>query len=332
MNMVGPLGRGVSGWLTIASVHALRLWIAVCRERDRNDVAAELRAAADDSAAAAQTWLWDGDWFARGITDAGRSFGVAGDAEGRLFLNPQSWAILAGIANEDECRRIVAAIDTELDSPFGTVLLAPAYTAMREDIGRVTQKFPGTAENGSVYNHAAAFYIAALYELGEADRAWTQLRRVLPGPETHDYLKRGQLPVYVPNYYRGAWRQYPHAAGRSSHLCHTGAASWLYRIVTEQLFGLKGCREGLRVQPQLPSHWTAAAVSRRFRGATFDVRYTIDDGAADTALRCDGRDVPDGIVHDIAAGRQYALEVSLPRASTPGATANTAPPTARRAG
>jgi cellobionic acid phosphorylase len=51
MNMVGPLGRGVSGWLTIASVHALRLWIAVCRERDRNDVAAELRAAADDSAA-----------------------------------------------------------------------------------------------------------------------------------------------------------------------------------------------------------------------------------------------------------------------------------------
>jgi cellobionic acid phosphorylase len=332
MNMVGPLGRGVSGWLTMASVHAMRLWIAVCREHHRDDVAAELLAAADGSATAARKWLWDGDWFARGITDAGQSFGVAGDTEGRLFLNPQTWAILARIANEDECRRMIGAIDAELDTPFGTALLAPAYTAMREDIGRVTQKFPGTAENGSVYNHAVAFYVAALYQLGEADRAWTQLRRMLPGPEPDDYLKRGQLPVYMPNYYRGAWQQYPDAAGRSSHLCHTGAASWLYRIVTEELFGLKGCREGLCVRPQLPSHWTRAAASRRFRGATFDVLYTIGDATAGTALRCDGRDLPDGVVQEIVAGQRYALEVVLPRAGSTRASPKAASLTAGGAG
>ena len=34
---------------------------------------------------------------------------------------------------------------------------------MREDIGRLTQKHPGHAENGSIYNHTAIFYVLALY-------------------------------------------------------------------------------------------------------------------------------------------------------------------------
>ncbi len=330
MNMVGPQGRGISGWLTIATVHSLRLWSDVCIRKGRKTEADHFLAAARHSAAAAREWLWGGDWFARGITDAGSRFGVASDPEGAMYLNPQSWAMLAGIANDDECRRIMAAVDARLDTPYGTVLLAPAYTAMRDDIGRVTQKFPGTAENGSVYNHAAAFYIAALYAIGEADRAWTQLRRMLPGPAPDDYLKRGQLPVFVPNYYRGAWQQFPDTAGRSSQLCHTGAASWLYRLVTEQLFGLRGCPLGLRVQPQLPSHWASASARRHFRGAVFDVRYAIADAADDTALRCNGHAMPDNIVRNIEAGQHYRLDVVVTRAKSRGAGTDAGAPAARR--
>ena len=62
-------------------------------------------------------------------------------------------------------------------------MFAPAYTAMREDVGRVTQKFPGAAENGSVYNHAAAFYVYALYGAGRSDHAYRLLRRMIPGPD-----------------------------------------------------------------------------------------------------------------------------------------------------
>ncbi|HEX5788469.1 MAG TPA: NdvB protein [Woeseiaceae bacterium] len=314
MNMVGPAGKGVSGWLTVATVHALRLWVRVCRVRGNYDVAAELREVADESAAAAQEHLWDGDWFARGISDSGERFGVASDAEGRLFLNPQSWAILAGIARDDQVTRMLNAVDEHLASPWGTVLLAPAYTSMHEHIGRITQKFPGTAENGSVYNHAAAFWIAALYALGRADRAWTELRRAVPGPDPDDYLRRGQLPVYLPNYYRGASRQFPQAAGRSSHLFHTGAASWFYRLVIERLFGLRGCPDGLCVRPQLPSHWRSATVRRRFRGAEFEVVYLVDERAGETRLCIDGRPLADDVVRDFAAGRRYRLDVTVPPA------------------
>ena len=155
--------------------------------------------------------------------------------------------MLAEVATEDQVRRMIAAVERELETPWGPMVLAPAYTAMREDVGRLTQKHPGCAENGSVYNHAATFYLAALYRLGEADRAWDALRRMLPTGSDEECLRRGQLPVFVPNYYRGAAKQFPRTAGRSSQLFNTGAASWLYRIIVEDLFGLRGCAEGLGV-------------------------------------------------------------------------------------
>src|SRR5690606_12327371 len=137
-----------------------------------------------------------------------------------------------------------------------------SYTAMRDDVGRVTQKFPGSAENGSVYNHAAVFYIYSLYCVGEADSGFKLLRQMIPGPDTQDYLQRGQLPVYIPNYYRGAYYQHPRTAGRSSQLFNTGTVSWVYRSLIEGTFGLKGSVQGLLVEPQLPSAWREAKAAR----------------------------------------------------------------------
>src|SRR5690606_36670235 len=98
-------------------------------------------------------------------------FGVSKDAEGRIFLDPQSWAILADAANEDQRQKMLLAIEQQLETPYGVTMFAPAYTAMRDDVGRVTQKHSGSAENGSVYNHAAVFYIYSLYTITASDRA-----------------------------------------------------------------------------------------------------------------------------------------------------------------
>jgi cellobionic acid phosphorylase len=315
MNMVGPAGRGVSGWLSIATVHALRLWADICERQGRDEVAGEMSAAAVETGDAVQRHLWDGEWFARGITDGGVAFGVRADVEGRIFLNPQSWAMLARVATDDQVRAMIAAIERELETPWGPMVLAPAYTAMREDIGRLTQKHPGCAENGSVYNHAASFYLAALYGVGEADRAWDALRRMLPVGSEEDCLRRGQLPVFVPNYYRGAVRQFPRTAGRSSQLFNTGAASWLYRVIVEGLFGLRGCAGGLAVAPQLPSHWDEAFVTRRFRGTTCHVRYRRSAEVAGLCVIVDGTESATGVVAPAVDGGAREVEVLLPAVS-----------------
>jgi cellobionic acid phosphorylase len=311
MNMVGYKGRGVSGWLTVAAAYALNLWADVCAARGDDWRADHFRAGALDMNTAANVHLWDGAWYARGITDDDVIFGVSGDKEGRIYLNPQSWAFLSGAPDEKQRATMLAEIDGQLDTPYGVQMFAPPYSAMREDVGRVTQKHPGSAENGAVYNHASVFYIYSLYTIAQPDRAWDALRKMIPGPGADDYLRRGQLPVFIPNYYRGAWKEYPRTAGRSSQLFNTGTVSWVYRSIVEGLCGLKGDAAGLVVNPQLPSHWPSMRVRRVFRGATFDVGVTR--GAVErTTVVCDGKTLPEARIVGIEAGRTYRVEVTVP--------------------
>lgn len=314
MNMAGYRGKGVSGWLSVATAYALNLWAGICDASGAAVPTEEFRAAAAAINRAVNTHLWDGQWFGRGITDDNVVFGVSRDREGRIFLNPQSWSILSGAASEAQRPLMIRAIAEHLETPYGVMTLAPAFTAMREDIGRVTQKFPGSAENGSVYNHDAAFYIYSLYAIRESDRAFRLLRQLIPGPDWADYCQRGQLPVFIPNYYRGAIREHPRTAGRSSRLFNTGTVAWLYRCLVEGLFGVCGDRDGLRIEPQLPSHWTEVRVIRQFRGATFDLR--MRRGAARQAhVEVDGAVVPDGRIRHVQPARRYQVVVTLPAVS-----------------
>jgi cellobionic acid phosphorylase len=327
MNMVGYKGKGVSGWLSVATAYALHLWADVCAKQSLPALQQEFMAGAKAVNAAVNKYLWDGDWFGRGITDDDVVFGISKDSEGRIFLNPQSWAILAGAASKEQREKMIAAIEQQLETPYGVAMLAPAFTAMRDDVGRVTQKHPGSAENGSVYNHAAIFYIYSLFTLAGkkyvasgdgylggsdySDRAYKLLRQMIPGPTKADYLQRGQLPVYIPNYYRGAFYQFPRTAGRSSQLFNTGTVSWVYRCLVEGVFGLQGDGGGLRIAPQLPSAWTTAKAVRKFRGALLRVTLTRVS-VARLEVRCNGELLADNFIADIQAGSEYLVEVSIP--------------------
>ncbi|WP_020614974.1 GH36-type glycosyl hydrolase domain-containing protein [Paenibacillus daejeonensis] len=314
MNMVGYKGRGVSGWLTIASAYGFKVWAAISERHGRLEEAAVFREMAEETNEVANRYLWDGNWYARGITDDNVTFGVSTDVEGRIYINPQSWSLMSGAADEEKSRKLIQAVEEQLESPYGVEKLAPSFTAMREDVGRVTQKHPGSAENGAVYNHASAFYIYALYVAGEQDSAYRVLRKMLPGPDEQDLLQRGQLPVFIPNYYRGAYRQYPHTAGRSSHLFNTGTVPWVYRCLIDGLFGLQGTPEGIRIQPQLPGDWSTARVTRSFRGVTLQVEYKREAGVTATEVHVDGQLLADGILRNLREGATYQVTVKLPLA------------------
>ncbi|OFA01052.1 GH36-type glycosyl hydrolase domain-containing protein [Duganella sp. HH101] len=316
MNMVGYKGRGVSGWLTVATAYALNLWADICDRHGGStsltESAKHFRAGAKAVNRAANEHLWDGGWYARGITDDNVAFGISKDVEGRIWLNPQAWAILGGTAGETQRAAMLEQVEQQLATPYGVAMFAPPYSAMRDDVGRVTQKHPGSAENGAVYNHAAVFYIYSLYTIGEGDRAYKLLRQMLPGPDENDYLQRGQLPVFIPNYYRGAWHQYPRTAGRSSQLFNTGTVSWAYRCFIEGLCGLQGDGDGLRIAPQLPKEWDRIKVTRTFRGATFKLSIQRAD-VAETQAWSEGKRLTDARVSGIVAGGVHALDVLIPR-------------------
>jgi cellobionic acid phosphorylase len=312
MNMVGYKGKGVSGWLTMASAYAFLIWADICEKSKHEEKSHEFRLEAHKSNEIINKYLWDGEWYARGITDDNVIFGISKDKEGRIFINPQGWALLCGAADEQKKDSLMKAVTEQLETPYGVEKLAPSYTAMREDVGRVTQKHPGTAENGAVYNHAAAFYIYALYSVGEEDNAYRLLRKMLPGPNYEDIIRRGQLPVFIPNYYRGAYGQFPRVAGRSSHLFNTGTVSWYYRCLIDGLFGLQGDIAGLKINPQLPSHWKEASVNRIFRGAELKVDIKRDASVIKKEVYINGKYIENDFINDLKAGEVYNVLVKIP--------------------
>jgi len=311
MNMVGYQGKGVSVWLSMAASYACKVWSAVCEALGESTSAAVFSNASANYNAAVNQYAWDGNWYARGITDNDRVFGIEQDAEGKIFLNPQAWALLCEAADSDKQAALVNSVVKHLETPFGVELLAPAFTKMHEDIGRVTQKYPGTAENGSIYNHAAAFYIYSLFSIGESDKAYDLMRKMLTGPCDKDVLLRGQLPIFIPNYYRGAGKQFPRTAGRSSQLFNTGTVHWYYRCLIDGLFGLRGTREGLTINPQLPSSWNEVRVKRQFRGSCFDISMLRDSEVKQTTIVCNGEELLGSTVSNVSAGKTYSILVKI---------------------
>ncbi len=310
MNMVGHKGKGVSAWLSMATSYALKTWSEICVWLQRNEQSKRYFDAHLKLNQRINQHFWHDEWFARGITDDGRLFGTNTDQQGQLFLNPQSWSILCGALLPENLQKILQVIEEKLQTPYGVMMLAPAYTRMQQDIGRVTQKSPGVAENGSVYNHAAIFYAFALYQAGQSDKAFKVLKQMLPTSE--DVLRRGQLANFIPNYYRGAYYQFPEHAGRSSQLFNTGTISWYYRCIIEGLFGVYGEQGDLVIQPNLPSEWQQSTIERRFMGASFNFEFNRVDNLTKTVIVVDGLILAGNKITKIASGKHYDVVVNYP--------------------
>lgn len=313
MNMVGYKGKGVSSWLSLATACALNTWCDLCEEYAINismKKCADYRLAALTMNKAVNSYFWADNWFARGITDENRIFGTAKDNEGQIYLNPQSWAMLSGAASPEQQQLMIKAITEQLMTPYGVMMLAPSYTSMVEDIGRITQKHPGVSENGSVYNHAAIFYAYSLYQVNENDLAFDVLKKIIPSLDNAD--KSGQLAVFVPNYYRGAYYQYPEQAGRSSQLFNTGTLAWLYRCLVEELCGLKGGNGVLYVAPKLPSCLNRISGQRLFRGAklVYVIEKSIQIDKLETYL--DGKLRPDNQLTNLEIDKTYQVHILVP--------------------
>jgi cellobionic acid phosphorylase len=312
MNMVGYKGKGVSGWLSMATSYALKSWIEIIETYGLDIDTSVLKDGIKELNIAVNKHIWSEHWYGRGITDDDVLFGIPSDPEGKIFLNPQAWALLCDAANSEKEAQVIKAVEEELESPYGIEMLNPSFTSMREDVGRVTQKHPGSAENGSIYNHAEAFYIFALYSKGHANNAYRLIDKMIPGTEEKDLIQRGQLPVFIPNYYRGAYRQFPGTAGRSSQLFNTGTVHWIYRCLIEGLFGLKGEPDGLRVVPQLPDGWRQVMVTRQFRGAIFHIEMRVSQDASSIQVLQNKELLKDNLIRNFERNKEYLISVILP--------------------
>jgi len=281
LSAVGLEERGESIWLAELLVGLLADWAEIWQRTGQAEAATQLLAWRARLIAAINEHAWDGDWYLRATCDDGSLLGSRTNRCGRIFLNPQVWAILHDVAPPDRRQRCWQAVKDHLLDPAGALLLTPAFDQPRREVGYITRYAPGLRENGGVYSHAATWAIAAAAAMRDAEAVEQLLTAINPlGKDPETYWAE---PYVLPGNVDGP--ESPHH-GRAGWTWYTGSAAWLHRVVAQRVLGVRPDWDGLRIDPCLPATWETASMVRPYRGATYHLK--IDRTTTDHGLWLDG--------------------------------------------
>ena len=305
------LGGGESSMVSFLHHWALGHFVDAARHLGRHDDAQRYAATAATVRDTCESVLWDGDWYLRGFTKKGKAIGTHTDAEGKLFMNAQTWAVYSGAAGDERGRRCMDAVDEHLFCEYGLHLLWPAYTSPDDDIGYVTRVYPGIKENGAIFSHPNPWAVIAECLLGRGDRAMKFYDAMLPYHQ-NDIIDIRQSEPY--SYCQFIMGRDHSAHGRARHPWLTGTAAWFYTAATRYILGVRPGYAGLVVDPCIPADWPGFEIVRRWRGARYHIRVRNPEGVMKgvATIELDGAPV-EGPIPVQPAGSECEVTVTMGR-------------------
>ena len=254
---------------------------------------------------------WDGEWFKRAYDAFGQPVGSSVCEEGKIFIEPQGMCVMAGIGKESgEAEKAMRSVKEHLDTRYGIVLLQPAYTNYYLNLGEISSYPPGYKENAGIFCHNNPWIVCAEAVLGHGNRAFEVYRRTCPSYlEDISEIHRTEPYVY-PQMIAG--KDAPtHGEAKNSWL--TGTAAWTLLSITQAILGVVPTLDGLKIDPCLPSDWKGFAVSRRYRGAVYNI--TVDNAAGAEygvkELFVNGQPLAGNVIPPAPAGETVEVKVIM---------------------
>ena len=279
------LGGGESAMVSFLHHWAICNFVELAKKLGRRDDAEYYETMAAAVKKISRQELWDGQWFIRGITAKGRKIGTQADTEGRVHMESNTWAVLSGVADPEQGKLAMDAVDEYLYTPYGLMLNAPCFTVPDDDIGFVTRVYPGLKENGSNFSHPNPWAWCAEAVLGRGSRAMKFYDALCPAMQNDRIEVRKAEPYSYCQFVSGR----DHTTfGEAHHPFMTGSAGWAYYAATQYLLGVRPEFDSLTVDPCIPADWKEFTVDRIWRGAEYRIRVTnpkgVEKGVAEIRL------------------------------------------------
>ncbi len=250
MNKVGDLGKGESEWLTWFFSHTTHRFANLLRTLERTDDAEKYETAAKAFGQSANS-AWDGEWYLRGYFDSGTPLGSKSQPCCQIDSIAQSFASLSPEAEKSRVNQALSSAVLRLfnrENRF-ICLFSPPFEKANPDPGYIESYGPGFRENGGQYTHGAVWLVMALIRENRSDEAIELIEGLLP--------ENRSLSVYEaePFVLAADISGNPDCIGKAGWSWYTGSAGWFYRIITEDLLGIKMQDGAISVTPNLPSTW-----------------------------------------------------------------------------
>jgi cellobiose phosphorylase len=237
---------------------------------------------------------WDGEWFVRAYDDFGHKVGSKECEEGKIYIEPQGFCVLAGVGLENGmAKKALDSVSTRLATPHGIVILQPPYSKYYLYLGEISSYPPGYKENGGIFCHNNPWVMIAEARLGNGDRATDYYMRINPSArEELADVHRCEPYVYAQMI---AGRDAP-AHGEAKNSWLTGTAAWNFVAITQWILGIRPTFEGLSVSPVMPSAWTGFEAVRRYRGVRYEIHVERRGTGNEVSLEVDGKAIHGTII------------------------------------
>ena len=255
-----------------------------------------------------EAWVPEG-WYARGTDRRGEWFGVPSRAEGKIFLEPQPWSVMANVADPERAWAAMDSVYEKLFTPMGIQILTPGCTVAPSGNFHVFPK--GSKENGGIFCHPNPWAVCAEAILGRGDRAFEYYKAILPAAASEQNAAHycAEPYVYGQLRYGSEHREFGKVAGTWL----TGAAAWNYVAATQYILGIRPDWNGLLVDPCVPADWKAFSVTRKFRGATYRISVKNPDGVEKgvRSVTIDGVPIGGYMLPALGDGAVHTVEVIM---------------------
>lgn len=209
-----------------------------------------------------QKLCWDNDRFIRGYTEKGEKIGASADPEANMWLNPQSWAIISGLATEAQADAALQNVFERLNTEYGAILMDPPYHENAFDGALAIIYNQGTKENAGIFSQSQGWLILAEALRGHGDRAFMYFMENAPAAQ-NDRAEIRHLEPYCYGQFTEGKASSHH--GRSHVHWLTGTASTVMVGCVEGILGLRPDLEGIRLSPSIPKTWKNFEIDKDFR-------------------------------------------------------------------
>ena len=211
-----------------------------------------------------QDLCWNEDRFIRGFTEDGEVIGQRTDPEANMWLNPQSWSVISGLANEAQADLALQNVYDKLNTEYGAILMDPPYHAHAFDGALAVIYNAGTKENAGIFSQSQGWIILAEALRGHGERAFNYFIENAPAAQNN----RAEIRRLEPYCY-GQFTEGKHSPnfGRSHVHWLTGTASTVMVGCVEGILGMRPDFYGLKIAPSVPKEWEEFEIEKDFRGS-----------------------------------------------------------------
>jgi len=286
-------------------------YVDLCKKLGKTAEAARAQKDVDNMIAAVKQHGWDGEWFLRAYDYYGRKIGSEENEEGKIFIESNGWCTMAGIGQEEGlCEKALDSVKERMDTEFGIVLNNPAFTKYYIEYGEISSYPAGYKENAGIFCHNNPWIIIGETVIGRGDQAWDYYKKICPS-YLEDISELHKTEPYV--YAQMVAGKDSFKPGEAKNSWLTGTASWNFYAISQFILGIQPDYDGIKIDPCIPKDWNGFEVTRKFRGATYQIKVEnnnhVSKGIA--KITVDGKIIGTNVLPIFEAGTTHSVIVEM---------------------